>query len=177
MYVAYPLRVLMFPGKADVYTATTNPFAVPALVRLRIGKKKPTVFLVYDLFPDALELSGLIKRNGVISKLIGKLTQYAIRSSSIVVFLSEGVSQHAQARYGNAKESIIIPVGADGRPFRHASRRCLMKARKFKLPTAETSEKLMTSILWPKYSKIRSRTSLGGTLGRSETATESYKIR
>jgi colanic acid biosynthesis glycosyl transferase WcaI len=116
-YVWYPLKVFALPGNANTFVACTNPFFLPTLLRLRLGSKSRTIMLVYDLFPDALELSGMVRPSSSISWLIGHVTRYAIRHSCATVFLGENLKRFAELRYGTAKRSALIHVGADSRPF------------------------------------------------------------
>jgi colanic acid biosynthesis glycosyl transferase WcaI len=117
MYVWYSLKTFVWPGRARYFVSTTNPFYLPAVTRFRVGHCGHTVFLVYDLFPDAIELAGAIKKNSFASKLIEKVTRYAIRNCSATVFLGEHLRKHSEARFGKARYSTVIHVGADARPF------------------------------------------------------------
>ncbi len=117
LYVCYSVRVLCFIGKADFYIVATNPFFLPALLRLRLGGSRRMIMLVYDLYPDALELAKITRRGSIIANVVGAMTSYAIRNSSAAVFLGKSLKAHALSRYGSSKCSVVIPVGADGAPF------------------------------------------------------------
>ncbi len=108
---------MLRPGTANVNVATTNPFFLPALVRLRVGSRRHSILLLYDLYPDALELSDLVAPNRMTSKAIAFATQYAVKNCSATVFLGDVLREHVENRYGHAKQSAVIPVGADGSPF------------------------------------------------------------
>lgn len=130
LYFWYSIRVLLYPGKAEFYTITTNPFFLPAFLRLRLGAQKHSIFLVYDLYPDALELAQAVHKGSFVSKIIGGLTSYAVRNCSATVFLGESLKKHAESRFGKSKHSVVIPVGADARPFTNHLPRCLEPTEK-----------------------------------------------
>ena len=116
MYPWYCVKSLFGPP-ADVHVVTTNPFCNPVLVCWRYGRKNKTINLLYDLFPDALELAGLIKRGGFVSRVIAVGTRFAVRRSSATVFLGEHLRRYVEQRYGYVNNANVIPVGADGSAF------------------------------------------------------------
>ncbi len=119
MYPGYGLQIVIRNKTADINVACTNPFFAPALVQLLNGRQSRTVFLLYDLIPDGFELAGLIRTGGILSRLLAQPTIYALRHCSATVFLGKRLMEEAQRRYGRAAYSAIIPVGADGAPFRN----------------------------------------------------------
>jgi len=133
MYLWYPFRILVSPGKSDIHTATTNPFFLPSVLRFRLGKKSHSIMLVYDLFPDAIELSGALRKGSLLSKIIGASTRYALRNCSSTVFLGDLLKKHAESRYGTSKHSFVIHVGADARPFADFPPRSLGQQEKVRI--------------------------------------------
>ena len=125
MFPWYATTTFLRPGKASCYVATTNPFFLPALVRCRVGSRRGTILLLYDLYPDALELSSLVTPNKILSRMIGYATKYAVANCSATVFLGDVLRDHVESRYGKAKQSVVIPVGADGSPFKASIPRSL----------------------------------------------------
>jgi glycosyltransferase involved in cell wall biosynthesis len=118
MYIGYPLQVLRCacaaPSKA-VFIVTSNTFYTPLLVAL-IGKLKKfrTVNLVYDLFPDALEVSGKWKRNGLGVQACGWLARLIKKSCDVSVFLGDFLRMHAVRRWGSPiLRTTAIHIGAD----------------------------------------------------------------
>lgn len=100
---------------ADIAVVTTNPFFFPPLLcclRNLFWRKRYTVALIYDLFPDAMELDGIVSKNGIVSAILARLTAYAIRNSDATVFLGEKLQSHIEQRFGPAKRGVIIPVGS-----------------------------------------------------------------
>ena len=97
---------------------TTNPFLAPSLVRWSAGSSGATIHLLYDLFPDALIYAGAVQKHSWIARRCAMITRYALRECAVTVFLGERLRRHAEQTYGSARRSIVIPVGADGSPFR-----------------------------------------------------------
>ncbi len=97
---------------------TTNPFFAPLLVARASRGRCATVNLVYDLFPDALVLAGATRRGSWVARRCEGVTRRALRECDATVFLGERLRAHAEATYGPARLSAVIPVGADGAPFR-----------------------------------------------------------
>jgi glycosyltransferase involved in cell wall biosynthesis len=98
---------------------TTNPFFAPALVRWVAGNHGATIHLLYDLYPDALIRAGVVRRDSWIARRCAALTRRALRDCEATVFLGERLRRHVEATYGPARRGIVIPVGADGAPFRN----------------------------------------------------------
>ncbi len=96
---------------------TSNPFFAPWLARVVSPKSIPVIHLLYDLFPDALEMTGMLRRDAFLSSVIQSLTRSMLSKCDTTVFLGERLRQHAEDRYGPAKLARVIPVGADGKPF------------------------------------------------------------
>lgn len=104
---------------------TTNPFFAPALVNWSAGKRGKTINLLYDLFPDALIQAGTIRPHSFLARRCAAITRRALRDCSATVFLGERLQAHAEKTYGSARRSVVIPVGADGIPFRNFPPRLL----------------------------------------------------
>lgn len=116
MYPGYLFRVLVARDTPDVCVATTNPFCLPAVVAFRRGGR--AVFLMYDLFPDALILAGMIRPRGLAARALGRITRYGLTHSAATVFLGKRLQDHAESIYGPVRHAVVIAVGADGKPFR-----------------------------------------------------------
>jgi glycosyltransferase involved in cell wall biosynthesis len=97
---------------------TTNPFYAPWLVKNLAFGLGPTINLVYDLYPDALWETGALTQSSIFSRPIEWVTRQSIQNCDISVFLGERLREHAEKKYGKAKRSVVIPVGADGTSFR-----------------------------------------------------------
>lgn len=102
----------------SIHVVTTNPFFAPVLVERAIRGRGLTVNLLYDLFPDALVEAGVLRPGSWLANRLTEVTKTAFRQCAVTVFLGDRLRQHAEARYGRARMSVVIPVGADGTPFR-----------------------------------------------------------
>jgi glycosyltransferase involved in cell wall biosynthesis len=122
MYAVYPARFLAkFAGRRGpvMRVVTTNPFFMPYLAALSCrGRNTRVVNLLYDLFPDALELAGALRPRSWGARLLGRITAGALRRCDATVFLGERLREHTERKYGPARRAVVIPVGADGTPFR-----------------------------------------------------------
>lgn len=96
---------------------TTNPFFNPWLVATFSKKETRTIQLLWDLFPDALENAGIVRKGSFFSRLISMITKSTFRRCDATVYLGERILQYAEARYGPSRFSVVIPVGADAEPF------------------------------------------------------------
>lgn len=123
MYLSYPIYLLaavLAAPKDSIFIVSSNTFYAALLVSL-VGKLKGirTINLVYDLFPDALEVSGKLKPSGLGANLLGFFSRWAQQSSSTSVFLGEFLRSHAERRWGPAEPcSAAIHIGADSSLFR-----------------------------------------------------------
>ena len=105
-------------GPARVRVVATNPFFAPALVARAGRGRVPTINLLFDLYPEALVQTGRIAPDSWIAGRCAALTRYALRECAATVFLGEYLRAHAEAAHGRARRAVVIPVGADGTPFR-----------------------------------------------------------
>jgi len=122
MYVVYPARFLArFAGRLCPVTRvlTTNPFFMPYLAALFCRSRNTRVVnLLYDLYPDAMELAGVLRPRSWGARLLGRIAAGSLRRCDATVFLGERLREHTEKKYGPARRSAVIPVGADGAPFR-----------------------------------------------------------
>lgn len=105
-------------GNAPLRVVTSNPFYGPALAQWAAQGFGTTVNLVYDLYPDALVQAEVLREDSWLAHRVASITKAALRGCDATVFLGERLRRHAEARYGAARRSVVIPVGADGSPFR-----------------------------------------------------------
>jgi glycosyltransferase involved in cell wall biosynthesis len=122
MYILYPISYICditFQKRISTQIVTTNPFFMPYLASF-FGRKRSgiVVSLLYDLYPDALEVSGILKKNSFGSRLLSWITEGALRRCEVTVFIGKRLREHVENRYGQARRACVIPVGADGTPFR-----------------------------------------------------------
>ena len=117
MYVTYPLMLVwhaLVNRSPGIWVVCTNTFYAPLLATIFYrGKNRKVVHLLYDLFPEVLELSGKIKKNGWISRICRQITQATFRRSDVSVVLGKHLMQYVLSHYGqNSSPLKIIPVGA-----------------------------------------------------------------
>lgn len=108
-----------------VRVVTTNPFFAPALAARSARGSGATINVLYDLFPDALIQAGRMDANSWMARRCAAITRSAFQHCSATVFLGERLRAHAEAAYGPARRAAVIPVGADGGPFKHFAPRFL----------------------------------------------------
>ncbi|MRX48663.1 glycosyltransferase family protein [Pedobacter puniceum] len=117
MYIFYPI-FLIYKGlrasKNSVFVISSNTFFAPILLRFILGFKSiKVVHMLYDLFPDALEIAGAIKSNSKVSKFIGSITYANLKKCEATVFLGKFLREHAEQRWGNSKKSSVIDISTD----------------------------------------------------------------
>lgn len=110
---------LRSPGGDSLRVVTTNPFFAPALVARMAGGAR-TIQLLYDLFPDALFAAGKVRTDSWTARGVAAVTRAALRDCGATVFLGARLRAAAESSYGAARRGVVIPVGADGGPFRDA---------------------------------------------------------
>jgi glycosyltransferase involved in cell wall biosynthesis len=133
MYGAFALQAWQSTRRGrmehPIRVVTTNPFFAPAFVQRISGRSGTTINLLYDLYPDALVLAGVMQVGSGMERRCAAITRFAIRECAATVFLGEHLRQHAESCYGAARHSVVIPVGADGGPFRGKPPQALDEAR------------------------------------------------
>ncbi len=117
MYVGYALgliwKALRTPKQA-LFIVTSNGFHGPWLAaETRALVDAPVVHLLYDLFPDALEVAGSLRRDSMGSAVIGALQRRTQRVCAGTVYLGEFLRTHAEARWGEPRLSTVIDVSAE----------------------------------------------------------------
>jgi hypothetical protein len=117
MYIFYPLYLLyraLTCKKESVFIITSNTFFSPVLTAMVLHLRNIKVFhLLYDLFPDALEIAGAFKPGTFLSKTIGKIMIKSQFKCDATVYLGEFLKAHAERRWGKARTSEIIDISTD----------------------------------------------------------------
>ncbi|WP_256003224.1 hypothetical protein [Pedobacter deserti] len=117
MYVLYPIYLawkVLFAKKNSIFIVSSNTFFAPYLVHL-ILKLRPgkLIHLLYDLYPDAIEIAGMIKPGSFISRLVGKIARRNLSGCHATVYLGEFLKKHAEDRWGKAPVSDVIDISTD----------------------------------------------------------------
>lgn len=119
--LVYPVRAVLETARLPsgaVAVPTTNPFFLPmVLVATRPLHRRRVVPLVYDLYPDALEASGVAAKDGVLSRLARRANRFWFRRADGLVFIGEKMAEHARDRYGEPRAAAVIETGADSAEF------------------------------------------------------------
>lgn len=120
-YVVYPIQLLIriwIKDRAAVTVISSNTFYAPAIA-LAFGPKFPRrIHWVLDLYPDVLVLAGHFSQHSWRNQILTKIVAASIRRSAINVFLGHRLQAYARKRFGEIANACVIPIGADGRPFR-----------------------------------------------------------
>ena len=133
------LRWRMYPGYAwrcwrgarqgraqsPVRVVTTNPFFAPSLVARATRGQGATINLLYDLYPEALIQAGKTAPGSWLARRCAAVTRFALRECAATVFLGDRLRDYAEAAHGPARRAVVIPVGADGLPFKDTPPRLL----------------------------------------------------
>ena len=117
MYIFYPIYIFLLgliSCKSSIFIVSSNTFFAPFLMNI-ISKFKGNkiIHMLYDLYPDAIEASGLINPNSFLSKNIGRITSYSLKKCSGTVFLGDYLRSHAELRWGKCKQSEVIDISTD----------------------------------------------------------------
>ena len=121
MYAGYGWRCWWNARRAhpvDIRVVATNPFFAPALVARSGRGQGQTINLLYDLYPEALIQTGRISPESWLARRCASLTRFALQQCAATIFLGERLRAYTEAAHGPARRAVVIPVGADGAPFR-----------------------------------------------------------
>ncbi|MGH8574560.1 MAG: glycosyltransferase, partial [Gammaproteobacteria bacterium] len=118
--LVFPFRVIAhgFFRRPCVLVATTNPFYLPlVLIATRPLHRVPVVALVYDLYPDALEVSGVLNPQGLVARVAAGANRFWLSRAEAVVFIGPEMAEHVRGRYGSPAYSEVIETGASVSEF------------------------------------------------------------
>lgn len=120
-YGTYPLRMAMELAAAQprlLAVISSNTFYAPWFaLKLRL-RGIPVIHWVLDLYPEALVAAGKISFNGVAARLLRRMMRDTFQGAAANVFLGEHLLRYAETVIGPVPRSVVIPIGADGAPFR-----------------------------------------------------------
>jgi len=120
-YGAYPVRLALRFMRAPqglVAVVCTNTFYAPWIALKAARPGVPVVHWVFDLFPDVLVAAGKLHPGGIVECSLRRIVRITFHRAAANVFLGEHLLRHAEARFGPIPRAYVIPVGADGTPFR-----------------------------------------------------------
>ena len=116
-YIIYPIVLFLralFAKSGSVFIVTSNTFYAPLIIAflLRFRNIK-VIHLLYDLFPDAIEVAGKTAIDSKISKIVGKITELGQKYCDGTIYLGEFLNEHAELRWGKPQKSGIIHISTD----------------------------------------------------------------
>ncbi len=118
--LVFPIRAIAhgFFHRPDVLVATTNPFYLPlVLIATRPLHRVPVVALVYDVYPDALEVSGVAPPAGFLARAAAGVNRFWLSRADAVVFIGPEMAEHVRGRYGSPPCWEVIETGASVSEF------------------------------------------------------------
>jgi glycosyltransferase involved in cell wall biosynthesis len=120
MYVVYPARLAwacLWQRGSHIHVISTNPFFAPLVAMLLARKRQKVVHLVYDLFPDALVVGGIIHPDSAVAECVRWIVTRTFARASANVFLGRRLLEYAESQHGSIARHRIIHIGADASPF------------------------------------------------------------
>lgn len=124
IFIKYSLRSirLVFKEDFDLVFATSTPITagIPGIVMKLLGKKKPFVFEVRDLWPELPREMGVIKNKFLLWSM-GVLEYLSYNKADACVALSPGIKQGIEKRLSKKKPVYLIPNGCDLELFKPGS--------------------------------------------------------
>ena len=121
MYVVYPLLLAgaaLRARRGDTFVVTSNTFFAPAWVALLVRWRGiRVVHVLYDLYPDAIEVAGRITTGGMAARIIGWVTRLNQRWAAGTVYLGDFLRDYAERRWGQTRKPVVIPIATDVRLY------------------------------------------------------------
>ena len=125
---AYPLKTVWdafkasaidnvgHPFTAPILVATTNPFTLPFVAAITKPLHRcAVVALMYDMYPDALEATGL--KPNALTRWLERINQWTLQHIDGVVYLGDVMRESAEKRYGVHPNTFVIDNGASPDEF------------------------------------------------------------
>jgi putative colanic acid biosynthesis glycosyltransferase WcaI len=106
------VRVLALPRQDVIVAMTSPPFALVAAVAHRlVHPTTRVVFWCHDVYPDAAEEYGTIRRGGALSRTLRRLQRWLLTRTDHVVALDEAMLHRLLSRYasGSRPTGSVIP--------------------------------------------------------------------
>lgn len=128
-YVFGSLMVAMFSRRADRVLVLTNPPMYPLVgLLLKLFRREPYLYVLMDLYPDAFVQAGMLKADGVVTKLLAQVTRATFRRAEKIITLGTCMSSMVKG-YGVpagqieivrnwANEDAIRPMPPQDNPLR-----------------------------------------------------------
>jgi glycosyltransferase involved in cell wall biosynthesis len=117
--------------RGDIVFCVTSPFTLPyaVMVAARL-RRAAAVLLIYDLYPEALEMAGLIRTGSITSRMIRFANESMFRALDAIIVIGRDVKKLLLAYEGVAPQRItfipnwpLVPMGyretRSDNPYRH----------------------------------------------------------
>lgn len=117
MYLIYPAYLFVCGlrfKKNSIFIVSSGTFYTPYLMQVLLKFKNiKVVQLLYDLYPDILEASEIIKWNSYYSKILGNIARGNQQKCYGTVYLGKFLKEHAERRWGKPRQSSVIDISTD----------------------------------------------------------------
>ena len=124
LFIRYSLKSirLVFKEDFDIVFATSTPLTagIPGIVMKILGKKRPFVFEVRDLWPELPREMGVIKNKFLLWSM-GVLERLSYNKADACIALSPGIKEGIVKRLSKEKPVYLIPNGCDLELFKPGS--------------------------------------------------------
>ena len=87
------LYLLFDFSKCPILLTTNPPFLGILGPVLRIIRRKPYIYLVFDVYPDTAEKQGIIKKNSIVSRFWNWINRLILKQASAVVVLGKAMKE------------------------------------------------------------------------------------
>ncbi len=116
IFIRYSLRSIRLVLKEDfdIVFATSTPLTagIPGIVMKLLGKRKPFVFEVRDLWPELPREMGVVKNKFLLWSM-GVLERLSYNKADACIALSPGIKEGIEKRLSKPKPLYLIPNGCD----------------------------------------------------------------
>ena len=122
-FAIFPAKALYIASKHNegILVPTTNPFFLPhLLVATSAWHGHRVVPLLYDMYPDAWEATGMTSKRSPLARIAARFNQWLFANADAIVFIGDKMAQYAISRYGEPRLWRVIETGADTSEFANA---------------------------------------------------------
>ena len=106
MYLFYPIYLFfcgLFFSNNSIFIVSSGTFYTPYLMQFLLNFKNIKVIqILYDLYPDILEASKMIKKDSFTSNFLGQISKNNQTKCFGTVYLGSFLKEHAERRWGKS---------------------------------------------------------------------------
>lgn len=116
LYLTFQLifKSIFFLKKNDKVFIVTNPvFLLPFMVFLKKIKKIELTLLVYDVFPENLIATNLLKKQNLFYKLLKKIYDWSYNNVDKIIVIGRDMQEFIQKKTNNKKDIFLIENWCD----------------------------------------------------------------